>query len=315
MQILKEVNVHAIPVISSPSFISDEGDDYGYFVDECFILPFYKKKKSFITYIRFVTGVAGKGTVKEEKDFLNSVITYIKDHKIADMIIAPHTSAVFHAVPDGAKFCEFGSYIIDLTKSEDDLFASLHSKHRNVIRKAEKDGVVISNSKEYKKACKDLVNETAARQYINRISDESYNKMKDNPNIDFWVAIHNEEVVGAAILGWSLYGSYYIYGGSAELTHAGAMNLLHWEAIKKMKQRGVKQYDFVGARINPKPGSKQEGIQRFKSRFGGKFDKGFLWKYSFSPLKITIYTLYVKVLGLLHHSYTKDIIDQENESE
>ena len=48
------------------------------------------------------------------------------------------------------------------------------------------------------------------------------------------------------------------------------MNLLHWHAIRLFRALGVKQYDFVGARINPSKGSKQEGLVIFKERFGGR---------------------------------------------
>ena len=82
-----------------------------------------------------------------------------------------------------------------------------------------------------------------------------------------------------------------------------------------MKKRGVKWYDFVGARINPIPGSKQEGIQRFKSRFGGELKIGYLWKYSISPLKVRLYQTYIKLKNSRSHSYTKDIIDQENSAD
>lgn len=313
MRIINAVYSDSIPIIATPFFLERASHNYGFFSENDLVLPFYLKKKHAITYMRFVCGVIGARTLEEESIFLNNLIAYLKKNKMADMIIAPHTSAVFHAVPQGAKFCEFGSYIINLTQSEEELWAAVHSKHRNVIRKAEKDGVIISYADEYKEACRNLINETAVRQHINTISDESFDEMKKNPNVDFWVALYNDKVVGASILEWSPYSSYYIYGGSAEHTHAGAMNLLHWEAIKKMKERGVKRYDFVGARINPLPGSKQEGIQRFKSRFGGKLDKGYIWKYSFNPLKSSLYSLYMKLNGYLRHSYTKDIIDQENE--
>ena len=60
-------------------------------------------------------------------------------------------------------------------------------------------------------------------------------------------------------------------------------------AMKLMKERGVKYYDFVGARINPDEGSKYEGIQRFKSRFGGELKKGYLWKMPLNKFKYKLF--------------------------
>ena len=93
----------------------------------------------------------------------------------------------------------------------------------------------------------------------------------------------------------------------------GSHNLLQWEIVKKLKTLNVKQYDFVGARINPPKGSKIEGIQRFKSRFGTTLHQGYMWKYIFNK---PMYFLYVQILKLLafknRSKYKGDIIDQEN---
>jgi lipid II:glycine glycyltransferase (peptidoglycan interpeptide bridge formation enzyme) len=83
------------------------------------------------------------------------------------------------------------------------------------------------------------------------------------------------------------------------------MNLLQWEAIKRFRNLGVKRYDFVGVRINPEEGSKQEGLMTFKQRFGGYLAKGFMWKYSLSPLKYAVYSQAVKYLR------GGDIVDAE----
>lgn len=314
MEILSTVNVDIIPVIAYREFMPSDANKIGYLCEGNQILPFYTKRKGIIEYMRFITGVIGSESSESEKRFLENAIRYIREQRLVDFIVAPHTSAVFAAYPEGADHCRFGSYIVDLSKSEEELWSAVHSKHRNVIRKAEKDGVIVSCDKEYSEACKNLVNETAARQHIPGISDSAFMFMNANPNVDFWVAIQNNEVVGASVLLWSKYSCYYIYGGSSVKSHAGAMNLLHWQAILSMKARGVRLYDFVGARVNPAPGSKQEGIQRFKSRFGGELKVGYMWRYSFSPLKSFLYKIYLKYLGIRKGSYTKDIIDQENEN-
>ncbi len=74
------------------------------------------------------------------------------------------------------------------------------------------------------------------------------------------------------------------------------MNLLHWEAMKAFKLRGVDHYDFVGARINPDPGSKQEQLARFKQRFGGRLATGYMWKLYLRPLGAIAYSVGVRLL-------------------
>ena len=312
MEIIDKLFVTNAPILASSDYLSSLSKDFGYFTEGNLVLPFYKKKKFGFSYIRCVTGVIGASTVEEETIFLNNVINYIRENQLTDLVAAPHTCALFNSVPDGSVYCPFGSYIVDLSKSEEDLFSAIHTKHKNVIRKAQKDGVIISNADEYKKQCWNLINATATRQHLGGISENEFKKLSSSPNWDFYVALFEGEPVGASLLAWSEYGSYYMHGGSAEKTHAGAMNLLHWTARLNMKKRGVKRYDFVGARINPIPCSKQEGIQRFKSRFGGELKTGYLWKYPISPVKVKLYDIYIYLKNYLRHSYTKDIIDQEN---
>lgn len=125
---------------------------------------------------------------------------------------------------------------------------------------------------------------------------------------------NGEEIQGCAVLLWRTgSSSYYLHGGSCSHPHSGALNFLHWEAIKKMKARGVLKYDFVGARVSPEPGSKLEGIQRFKSRFGGEMKVGYMWRYVNRPLRYKLYTLmlnsYMKYVK--HDNTFSDIIKEE----
>ena len=200
--------------------------------------------------------------------------------------------------------------MVDLSLDEDALFANLHTKHRNVIKKAEKDGVRVSCGVENRGVCEALIQSTLERQHIGLLSQGMLEGLSRVKHIDYWVASFEGELQGAAILLWSENRSaYYMFGGSAVKPHAGAMNLLHWSAMKLMKERGVKYYDFVGARINPDEGSKYEGIQRFKSRFGGELKKGYLWKMPLNKFKYKLFCWLVAAKQ--GRKYCGDVIDQE----
>ena len=69
-----------------------------------------------------------------------------------------------------------------------------------------------------------------------------------------------------------------MYGGSVEKPYSGSLNLLQFEAMKFLQSRGVREYDLVGARIKVEQGSKYEGIQRFKSRFGARLVQGYAFR-------------------------------------
>jgi hypothetical protein len=84
-------------------------------------------------------------------------------------------------------------------------------------------------------------------------------------NIGVFIAEHRGVLQGCAVIPYSGHSAYYLYGGSAARPVPGAMNLLHWEAMQHFSQLGTKRYDFVGTRIAPAKGSKQEGLKMLKS--------------------------------------------------
>jgi lipid II:glycine glycyltransferase (peptidoglycan interpeptide bridge formation enzyme) len=85
--------------------------------------------------------------------------------------------------------------------------------------------------------------------------------------------------------------AYAIYAGNSITQHQGANKLLYWEAIRLFRNLGIRRYDFVGARINPEKGSKQEALSLFKRRFGATLKQGYIWKYPLNPLKYRLYGL------------------------
>lgn len=309
-----------LPIIATPEYFKIlAAHDYGYILDGKFVLPYYIKKKSFFTYMFFTTGVLSNDFISkcDEEFFLTSMIHFVKSEKIADFILMNHVTALFKYSPVGSKSCNFGSYVIDLSLSENILFNNLHTKHRNVIKKAMKDGISIFHGMEYKDVCIQLIQDTMLRQGITPPSADYYSRIGDSLKkyCDYWIALDiNGNPQGSAILVWSEGAfAYYLFGGSCKNPHTGAINLLQWEAILKMKERGVLKYDFVGARISPEAGSKYEGIQRFKSRFGGELIQGYLWKMPLNNIKYNLYVFMVSIRNILRGRRIKDIIDQECE--
>lgn len=288
--------------------------DYGYFVDNNCVLPYIIRKRVFIKYMQFTSPVIGAQSIEEEKIFLNSVVKYVREKMNVDFLESINTS-IFNTFPDESEYCKFGSYIIDLSKSEDELFSGLHSKHRNVIRKAQKDGLIVLFGNEYMLDCFNLINETFSRQGVLAPKIEYIKRLaKLNENVSFVIVKSKDKIEGCAIFIWNKdHSCYYLHGGSVQNSHGGAMNLLHWDTILRMKTNGVKYYDFVGGRLNPDEGSRLEGIQRFKSRFGGDFHVGYLWKVTISRFKTSFYLFLLKIYfeKFRREKYIGDAIDQE----
>lgn len=312
-----EIDWHPeLSIYASEKYLKLVGDEYGWLggIDEsgrlrC-VLPYTIIRKALFRMVRFrveTIPIGGEGiAVEQEKSFLNSAIDYFRSIG-ADMIIPATTNTIFRTYPDGAAVAPYGSFIIDLTQPVENLWDKLHSKHRNVVRNATKKGVAIRNGPEYMDAAYELVRDTLKRSKLRFLGYDEYKRFIRgfDGNVKIFIADYQGVPQGCAIVPFSSYGAYYLYGGSIENPLSGAMNLLQWEAIRVFKELGVKRYDFVGVRINPDKKSKQEGLMKFKERFGGQLFQGYMWKRGLHPVKYTVYSIAVRFLR------GGDIVDAE----
>jgi hypothetical protein len=305
----------ALPIYASEPFLRYAGDEYGWLGGfdnsgqlRCF-LPYTILQKPFVRMVRFrveTMPVNGELSIDQERNFLNAVMSYFRSTG-ADLVIPASTNTIFRTTPDGAVAAPYGSYIVDLTETEEMRWNKLHSKHRNVIRSARKNGVQIKMGLEYIDAAYKMIRETLRRSRMGFLSLKSLNRLVSAlaDNINVFVAECGGVLQGCAIIPYSAHSAYYLYGGSNNQSVPGAMNLLQWEAMRYFSDQGTRRYDFVGTRIAPKKGSKQEGLKMFKERFGGTLARGYIWKYQFCRWKYELYQLAVRRLR------GGDIVDQE----
>lgn len=315
---VKQVNVNwhrDLSIYASEPFLKAVSDEYGWLggIDDsgklrC-ILPFTVIRKSFIRMVRFRVETIPLGKdldIQEEKAFLNSAIDFFRSRGL-DMIIPATTNTIFRTYPNGADAAPYGTYIIDLTQSEDTLWGNLSASHRRKVRLAKKKGVMIKSGMEYLKTAHALVRDTFQRSAISFMSFDVFKHMVTGLGeyVKVLVADYQGAIQGCVVIPFSNHSAYYLYGGSAPKPVTGANNLLHWETIRQFREIGVKRYDFSGVRINPEKGSKQEGLMIFKQRFGCQLVKGYMWKYGIHPLKFAVYSIAVRLLR------NGDIVDNE----
>ena len=313
-----EINWHPeLSIYASESFLKAVGDEYGWiggFDDSgklrC-VLPYTVIKKAIFRMVRFrveTIPIKEDLSVEEEKSFLNSVIEYFRSIG-ADMIIPATTNTIFRTYPDGAVASPYGTYIIDLKQLEETLFGNFSSSHRRKVRLAMKKGVEIRSGMEHINTAYELVRDTFKRSAIPFMGYEAFRRfvLSLGKNVKILFADHQGTVQGCVVIPFSNHSAYYVYGGSIPEPITGATNLLHWEAIRIFRNLGVRYYDFVGVRINPEKGSKQEGLMMFKERFGGQLVQGYMWKYAIHPLKYAVYNLAVRLLR------GGDIVDREHD--
>lgn len=207
----------------------------------------------------------------------------------------------------------FGSHVVDLSKSEEELWKAIHSKHRNVIRKAEKENVII------KRGSDDLIDD-----YV-LLEKETFDRTGRSPSgknyyykqiramgdkIVVYIAYKDNVPQAGGIFYYNEQCCYYMYGATGKGAINGSANRLIWITMLDMKRQGVKEFSFVGCRINEDPESKYHGIQMFKERFGGELRQGYMFRYENKPF---MYRLFCKIMQYRTHSKTiyMDPIDGE----
>jgi hypothetical protein len=304
-----------LSIYASQPFLKAVSDECGWLggMDEAgalrCILPYTIVKKGPFRMVRFRTEtiwLKEEIPLDEEKKFLNKVVDFFRSTG-ADIIIPATTNAIFRTFPDGALAAPYGTFIVDLSQAEESLLSGLHSSHRRKLRLARKEGVEVRSGIEYLDVAYQLVRDTFKRSQMGFMDYEAFTRyicgLKDNVKI--LVAEHGGTVQGCVVVPFSNHCAYYVYGGSIPEPVAGATTLLHWEAMRLLRGLGVKQYDFVGVRINPEEGSKQAGLTQYKRGFGGRLVQGYMWKCALHPLKYVAYAAGVRFLR------GGDIVDQE----
>lgn len=301
------------------AYISENNSEVVYVYSEKYIMPVQIIKKSIFKYCIFLDEPFSYGVTNEsEKQFLDSTCAFIKSRYGIQWTNQTPGYAFFMDYPTGAKHIPFGSHVIDLTNDEETLFSNVHSKHRNVIKKAQKDGVMIekgSNEKlisdyyqldveTWKRSDKASSGENAIRKQLEKLGNQAI----------IYMAYLEGEAQSGAIYYYNSQMCYYMHGANKNGPHIGSGNLLQWQAILDMKALGVKQFSFVGCRINEDENSKYHGIQRFKERFGGELIQGYMFKMVLNPFMFNLSQLATKIFNLVKkHQFVAntDTIDSE----
>ena len=199
-----------LPIFATKEFLKIKSNHYGWIKNNNFILPFYIDKRGIFSKLVFTTQTikTKNDSAQDENDFLNEAILKIKEMKI-DYIGQPLANCLFETYPKDSKYITWGSYIVDLTQSEDEILKNMHSKHRNVIKKAIKEGVIIEESDDIDMIF-NILKDTMERQNRPYVLKEQLIKLKKISK--FYIAMKDNVVQGCAVLPYNSFGAYYLYG-------------------------------------------------------------------------------------------------------
>lgn len=316
MEVVKEIkNQETLPIFCRESFLRSRSDNYGWFTEGDKILPFIIDEKLFFKRLIFTNCIYSEHviSVQDEEVFLYKVIELAKSLKV-DFISKPQSNVFFSCSLNNIDNVKWGSYQKSIFgMNEDDLIQSFPSKTRNMVRKGIKENLTVLPATISE--LQDILSHTFKRQKQDALipSLEYLTRLESNISSNFLLlkCVKDSEIQAVVGIPYDSEVGYYLYGGSIPRPATGAMNLLQFEAMKFLISKGVKSYDFVGARIVSSKESKYYGIQKFKRSFNPELKQGYVFRMIYNPVKFKLFEFMVSVFYFLKGGkYEGDPIDQ-----
>jgi lipid II:glycine glycyltransferase (peptidoglycan interpeptide bridge formation enzyme) len=205
---------------------------------------------------------------------------------------------------------EWGTIVVDTTKTEDDLWKNIKKSRRNIVRKGEKQGLSIKrveNKGDYKKAYL-ILKEMSKRNKIFCHSWKYYKTFfsifgkQENGGI-FLVKQKNKYLATITLYEFNRKTAQTAvgYSNTCLSEKISATDFIEWFLIKYCQNKELRFYDLAGIRPDSKD-KKNINLKEYKSRWGGEeihypyFSKEYSWwKKQFVNLLIkTVKTKYQK---------------------
>lgn len=201
----------------------------------------------------------------------------------------------------GWNFEEHLNIIIDLSKTEETLWREVHSKRRNEIRRAVREGTKfgVINSKEEFKNTYTILKEVYQRAKLplppKKFFEIAYDKLSAE-HFKVFVALFNGEIIGTMYTFCYKDTIYDWYAGSYKEYYKKYPNdLIPWQVFLWGKENEYKKFDFGGA---GKPGIPY-GVRDYKKKFGGTMENFGRYKKIHKPILYKIGELGLKILSKL----------------
>jgi lipid II:glycine glycyltransferase (peptidoglycan interpeptide bridge formation enzyme) len=194
------------------------------------------------------------------------------------------------------------SWILDITPSAETLLTNMKKNTRYGIRKAERDGIVVTSSDNPAHIDKfwNVYSATAARQkfvpYSKKYIAAEFAGFNTAGRALWFFADYKGETVSTAMINFTKHSAFYHHGASLQ-AHGSITpsELLQWRIIEEAQRRGCSTYNFWGVVPDDQVNHPWAGLSNFKKGFGG-FAEAYIhaqdyplsWKYVITYLIETI---------------------------
>lgn len=196
---------------------------------------------------------------------------YCREHNIVSEFVR------FHPVMKNHRFCEKAYEVIGLgntvmldLSSEETIWANITSKNRNVIRKAEKNGVVINSgrSAELYETFRGIYNATMdkdnAEEYY-YFGPEFYesvlNDLPENARV-YYAELEDKIIAACIVLNANGRLNYHLSGSVREYSNLAPGNLMLYTVAREGCEAGYKTF-YLGGGV----GSGEDSLFKFKRAF------------------------------------------------
>ena len=246
--------------------------------EKIIILPFlrsvYKK------YFDFETPYGYGGPISNTKDneWNEKAIKEIINFFSSENYLAGFVR--FHPLLKNVEFCknifkviyDRKTIAINTSVDEDEIWMNqISSKNRNMIRKAEKNGLTFERDNEFKymEVFKTLYNSTMSRLDADDFyyfDDRYFKQFMDffKGNAFLGCIKKDNEIISAALFMYdNVWGLYHLAGSNREYSSLGTNNLLLWKVAFEMHKEGVKEF-HLGGGTN---GDEENSLFKFKHAF------------------------------------------------
>ena len=165
--------------------------------------------------------------------------------------------------------------VLDLEKSEEELLKNMRQRLRRALRKAEKNGITIEKSTDPHAIHEfyQIQLQTAGRHGFVAFSEDFLTKQfaalaKHGEAVLYSAKYQGETLAQNFMIFYGNEASYH-YGVSSELgTKLSGAPLLHMEAMRDARKRGIKRYNFWGIVEQDEIHHRFYGVSCFKRGFG-----------------------------------------------
>ncbi len=191
----------------------------------------------------------------------NVVSEFVRYHPVLDN--ARFSEAAYNVIPLG------GTIALDIS-SEETIWANITSKNRNMIRKAEKNGITIhmGRTSELFEKFREIYNATMDKDNADSyyyFAPDFYKSVKDDlpDNSQVFYAVYEDKIIAASIILFENERlNYHLSGSVREYQNLAPTNLLLYKAALWGSENGHKTFHLGGG-----VGSGEDSLFKFKKSF------------------------------------------------